>query len=86
MKLFMKLLAVIASGMIYGIAGLISGANFGGNYAVDFTFNGVRGYEAMGQIGLIVGTIGGGLLSWYLVFKPFREGKHRFSEKKRTND
>ena len=85
MNFFMKLLAVIAAGIVCGIVGLVFGANVGGNYAVDFTFNGVRGYEALGQIGLIVGTIGGGLLSWYLVFKPFRR-KHRFSDKERAND
>jgi len=76
----------MAAGIVCGIVGLVFGTYVGGNYAVDFTFNGVRGYEALGQIGLIVGTIGGGLLSWYLVFKPFREGKRGFSDKERTND
>lgn len=41
------------------IAGLILGANFGGRYATGFEFNGLRGYEAMGQIGAIIGLVGG---------------------------
>jgi hypothetical protein len=36
---------------------MIVGADYGGNYATDFEFNGVRGYEATGQIHAIVGFV-----------------------------
>ena len=49
----------------------------GGNYAVDFVFNGVRGYEAVGQLGFIFGLIGGGLLCWWIVFRPSRRKKYQ---------
>lgn len=35
--------------------GLIKGINLGGNYYEDFVFNGLRRYEAVGQIGAIIG-------------------------------
>jgi cytochrome bd-type quinol oxidase subunit 2 len=35
--------------------GLLVGAWFGGNYAETVRFNGVQGYEATGQIGLLCG-------------------------------
>lgn len=55
----------IVAGVIGGIIGVfpgliigwITGANIGGNYFTDFTFNGVRGYEATGQIGSIIGAV-----------------------------
>jgi predicted MFS family arabinose efflux permease len=34
--------------------GILVGAWFGGNYAENVQFNGVRGYEATGQIGMLV--------------------------------
>jgi len=35
--------------------GWLAGAWFGGNYAENVRFNGLRGYEATGQIGLLCG-------------------------------
>jgi len=35
------------------VLGMLIGAWLGGNFAQDFQFNGVRGYEATGQIGLL---------------------------------
>jgi hypothetical protein len=47
---------------------------FGGNFATEFVFNGVRGYEATGQIGLMAGAILGLFLgSWALL----KNGKDR---------
>lgn len=77
MKLLFRLLAVFVAGMVCGIVGWIIGAYIGGNYAVDFTFNGIRGYEAVGQLGFIFGFIGGGVLCWLIVFKPFRSRSRR---------
>ena len=56
-----KVVAGIIGGVIGAVPGFIigwiTGANIGGNYFTDFTFNGVRGYEATGQIGSIVGVV-----------------------------
>ena len=54
-KLILKIAAIIFSGLLFGAAGLIVGAYIGGNFFEDFAFNGVRGYEATGQVGLIAG-------------------------------
>jgi hypothetical protein len=86
MKLFVKLLAVIATQMVCGIVGFVIGTYFGGNYAVDFTFNGVRGYEAMGQIGLIVSAFIGGPLCWWIVFRSLKKREHRLSDKETMAD
>ena len=72
MKLFSKIFALIAVGLLCGLLGWLVGATLGGNYAVDFTFNGVRGYEVLGQLGFIGAAIAGGLLCWLIVFKPFK--------------
>ena len=80
MKLVFRILAVIAVGLVCGIVSLIVGAYIGGNYAVDFTFNGVRGYEAVGQLGFIIGSIGGGVLCWFIVFKPLKKWQRNPSD------
>ena len=46
-----------------GIAGTLIGVLYGGNYATDFVFMGVRGYEATGQLGGILGLVLGCALS-----------------------
>ena len=71
MKLWLILLAIMVMGILCGLAGWLVGALIGGNYAVGFTFNGVRGYEAMGQLGFIGGVVGGGVLAWYVLFRAF---------------
>lgn len=77
MKGVFKLLVVPILGIIFGVLGWLLGAYIGGNYAVDFVFNGVRGYEAVGQLGFIFGLIGGGLLCWWIVFRPSRRKKYQ---------
>ncbi|MFA5761833.1 MAG: hypothetical protein WC877_08765 [Dehalococcoidales bacterium] len=56
-----KILLGIIGGAVFLIIGLvlglIAGMNIGGNYFVDFEFGGVRGYEAVGKIGAILGTV-----------------------------
>jgi flagellar basal body-associated protein FliL len=44
------------------VLGMLIGAWFGGNYAQDFQFNGVRGYEATAQLGLICGSLALGVM------------------------
>jgi hypothetical protein len=56
------------------IAGIIGMGVFtlvGGNYAVDFTAFGLRGYEATGIIGLYVGLIIGTVLAALLLYKRY---------------
>jgi len=56
LKLVWRIVVVIAAVLTFLLLGLLIGAWFGGNYAENFQFNGVRGYEATGQIGLMCGS------------------------------
>ena len=49
-------LSALLTVLVTLLLGLLVGAWFGGNYAENFQFNGVRGYEATGQIGLLCGV------------------------------
>ncbi|MFE8699419.1 hypothetical protein ACFYKX_02150 [Cytobacillus sp. FJAT-54145] len=42
------------------LMGFHTGTNLGGNYFADFIFHGLRGYEATGFIGAILGALLGG--------------------------
>ena len=64
----LRIIAVIGITLVSGIIGLVIGALIGGNYAQDFVFDGVRGYEATGQLGFILGVVAGLFLSvWFIV-------------------
>lgn len=55
----------LSGGIALAVVGLVAGALYGGNYATDFVFNDLRGYEATGQIGLILGfVLGSSLCTW----------------------
>lgn len=75
-----KILLEILLGLLLALVGfglgLIGGAMIGGNFFTEFEFNGVRGYEAVGQIGAIVGTIVFGALG---VWAGAKIGKHTSS-------
>ena len=62
-KSILKSITVIASGLFFGAVGLVLGAYIGGNFAQDFALFGVRGYEATGQLGFILGAIMGVIVS-----------------------
>jgi membrane protease YdiL (CAAX protease family) len=64
-----RILAIVASALVLGILGLLVGALIGGNFAEEFTFNRVRGYEATGQIGFLLGAAIGVVLSWRVLAK-----------------
>ena len=49
------------------IIGLFIGMNLGGNEYENFVFNGLRGYEAIGQIGAIIGGLLGALFGILVV-------------------
>jgi hypothetical protein len=69
LKTILRVFAVICIGFISGGIGLIIGALLGGNYAEQFVFNGVQGYEATGQIGFILGASIGLISGWWLLVK-----------------
>ena len=50
------MIGVLATVVITLLLGMLVGAWFGGNYAENFQFNSVRGYEATGQVGLLCGV------------------------------
>lgn len=59
-KMVLRVLAVILIGFVSAVIGLILGVIIGGNLAAfDFVlvFNGQRGYEAGGSIGLVLGAL-----------------------------
>ena len=68
LKLISKVIIVIVSTVGVGILGWLVGAYIGGNFAQTFLFNGVRGYEATGQLGFIIGAILGITLSSFILF------------------
>lgn len=55
------------------ILGWLTGAWFGGNYAKNVRFNGVRGYEATSQIGMLCGIFVLLLLSAFYSVKKNRD-------------
>ncbi len=57
--------------LLSGVGGLILGSWYGGNYRSSFEFNGVRGYEAFGQIGLAIGTVVGGATGCWIAIRLF---------------
>jgi hypothetical protein len=65
----LRIFLVIVSGFVSGILGWIIGALIGGNFAEQFVFNGVQGYEATGQVGFILGVSIGLILSWRFLIK-----------------
>ena len=68
-KIILRTFVVLLIGFVSGVIGWIVGALIGGNYAEQFVFNGVRGYEATGQLGFICGALIGLILSWWFLFK-----------------
>lgn len=73
MSLLLKLLICAIGAALGAIAGFIIGLSIGafvgGNFLQDFVFNSVRGYEAVGQIGAILGVLLGSGCGILLVFK-----------------
>ncbi len=65
----LRALVILLIGFVAGIIGLMIAALIGGNYAEQFVFNGVRGYEATGQLGFIFGALIGLISSWWILFK-----------------
>ncbi|NMD72638.1 hypothetical protein HHO41_20585 [Bacillus sp. DNRA2] len=58
---------IIIGAIMGSIIGLFFGMNLGGNYFEDFVFNGGRGYEAVGQIGAMLGGLLGAACGWLVI-------------------
>jgi len=72
-KTILRVFFTLVIGFVLGVIGLFVAMYIGGNYAEDFVFNGVRGYEATGQIGFIVGGVIGLISGWWFLFKRKKE-------------
>jgi len=59
-------------GVVLGVIGMVVGAWFGGNFATEVVFNGVRGYEATSQIGFILFSLVGAVMTWRYMEKKKR--------------
>ncbi len=68
-KNVLRIFAVIVIALVFGAIGMIISALIGGNYAEQFVFNGVQGYEATGQIGFILGISIGLISGWRFLAK-----------------
>ena len=68
-KKALRVSIILVIGVVAGLTGWLIGALVGGNFAEQFVFNGVRGYEATGQIGFIFGGLAGLFSSWRLLMK-----------------
>lgn len=70
-KLILRVFLAIIIGLVLGVIGLFVSMYIGGNYAdaENFVFNGVRGYEATGQVGFILGALIGLITGWWFLFK-----------------
>ncbi len=69
LKTMLRIFLTLVIGFGLGVIGLFIAIYIGGNYAEDFVFNGVRGYEATGQIGFIIGGIIGLVTGWWFLLK-----------------
>lgn len=78
MKKILYMMIGAISGMVLGfMLGLLLGAFIGGNFMMDFEFNGVRGYEAVGQIGAFLGAFFGAGSGGALALRLFRKRLER---------
>lgn len=60
--------ALLLVALLSALGGLI-GAYLGGNFWVNFTLFGIRGYEAVGLLGFLLGLVGGLILIRHLIRK-----------------
>jgi len=67
LRTILRVFLTLVIGFVLGVIGLFISMYIGGNYAEDFVFNGVRGYEATGQIGFIIGGVIGLIMGWWFL-------------------
>ena len=69
LKTLLRAFVVLFIGFVSGLCGWIFGALMGGNYAEQFVFNHLRGYEATGQLGFLIAALIGLSVGWWFLFK-----------------
>lgn len=72
MKYVIIFLSTVVIGFIGMVIGTMIGMDIGGNYFVNFTMFGVRGYEATGQLGMIIGGVLFGFIGFLVPTMIFR--------------
>jgi hypothetical protein len=73
LKKILKIAASLLLVVLMSALGGVIGVYLGGNIWVDFALFGVRGYEAVGLVGLAIGLGGGALLAWKTLLSPPEE-------------
>ena len=71
------LLSTLILGFIGMVFGTMIGMNIGGNYFTSFTFLGLRGYEATGQIGMVIGGMLFGVIGFLIPFLIFKQQRQK---------
>lgn len=66
MKRALIILGCVFGTLVFGIIFLLIGMNLFGNYFVNATFLGGRGYEAGGNLGFLIGIVIGVVLSIFM--------------------
>mgnify|MGYP001493464561 CR=1 FL=1 len=72
MKVFWKIIALAGIMFLGGFSGMVLGALIGGNYLENFVFINLRGYEASGQLGAIIGALLSIVIAWNILFRKTR--------------
>lgn len=70
--IFMKLIVIIT---VSSIVMFLIGVFLGGNFFTDFEFLGTRGYEATGNLGILLGLVLGFILSLFYYQKVSTNNK-----------
>lgn len=72
-KIIIHFIAALLGSLLFGLLGLVAGANIGGNYPVPKMF-GLAGYEASGVAGGLLGISFGSLVVTVLLWRWWKEG------------
>lgn len=76
MKTWIVVLFCILGTFVLSIILMLIGMNLFGNYFVDSTFLGGRGYEAGANLGFLIGVVSGLSLSIYILRTHYLKRKH----------
>lgn len=69
-RIILKIVGSVLVVALLSVLGGLIGVYLGGNWWVNFRLFGVRGYEAVGLLGVFLGLFSGLALAWRFIFKP----------------